>query len=164
MRGFWWAALVVAASGCFIGAGNEVGKTCETNVDCAHPLVCAQVRGTTRTCELLRGPDPGEGTPPSMVRPIDYCHDVKPIIDRTCIANCHGADMTRGTTGFRLDQYEFGDGTPGVFAKGERVRERTADDSMPPVNPANPRPDASERALIGKWVAGGKVFCFDAGM
>ena len=164
MRLSVFSAAVLLSSGCFLGAGSMAGKTCESNVDCADPLVCAQVRGTARTCEFLRGVDPGPGSPPVAVVPIDYCHHIKPILDRTCIANCHGADMTRGTTGFRLDAYEFTDGTPGAFAKADRIRERTADDSMPPVNPANPRPDAGERALIGKWISGGRVFCFDAGM
>lgn len=163
MRRWVVLGLAAAAAGCFVGAGSLAGKTCESNVDCPEPYVCAQVGTTARTCELLRGPDDGPGKPPTVARPLDYCHDAKPIIDRTCVSNCHGADTTRGVTGFRLDAFTFTDGTPGVKAKATNVVNRTNEDSMPPPNPVNPRPTKDERDLLARWLETGALECVDAG-
>ena len=153
------AALGVAGlSACFIEAGSILGKQCKTNVDCSDPYVCVAARPNgARTCELLRGPDE---QPPGGGGPFDYCRDAKPLLDKSCVANCHGVDTTGSNQGtFRLDFYAFDSGYPlGAFAKAARIRIRVADDSMPPVG-FSPRLSVEERQVVTRWVDFGAVEC-----
>lgn len=155
------AASAVVAAGCFIDAGSFAGKGCDTNNDCPQPYACAQVRPGGRTCELVHGLESSGGP---LLNP-DYCDDVKPILDRTCLSNCHGVTMDYpGTrTDFRLDYYARDGGLPGAEAKALAIKVRVTDDTMPPAGPANPRPTSAERSLILKWVNTGAGECNDAG-
>lgn len=179
------AASTVIAAGCFIDAGSFAGKSCETSNDCPSPYTCVQVRIGGRTCELVHGLEGGSygtgtgggsgagGGGPS--RNPDYCHDVKPILDRTCISNCHGLAMDYPGTrqDFRLDYYApSGANTlPGAKAKAvgagcvagvNCIKTRVSDDTMPPAS-ATPRPSSAERSLIIKWVNTGATECNDSG-
>ena len=158
------AALGVVGAGCFIGAGSFAGKGCESNNDCPEPYVCAQVRGSGRSCELVHKIDIGGGTGGGgMVSndDPDYCVDAKPILDRTCVSNCHGSDTTGSSQPYRFDKYS--DPAGGSFEKALRIKARVTVDDMPPSGPANPRPTAAERALLIRWVNTGAAFCNDAG-
>jgi hypothetical protein len=156
-------ALVVGAAGCFIGAGSFAGKGCDTNNDCPEPYVCAQVRGSGRSCELVHRIDIGGGAgggSQSNLDP-DYCVDAKPILDRTCVSNCHGTDTSGSSLPFRFDVYS--DPAGGSFEKALRIKARVTVDDMPPSGPANPRPSAAERSLLIRWVNTGAKQCNDAG-
>ena len=170
------AALAVAAcalvvAGCFIGAGSFAGKGCDTNNECPDPYTCVQVRPGGRTCELVhglsggsRGTGGGSGAGGGPVLNPDYCDDVKPILDRTCLVNCHGVAMDYPGTrkDFRLDYYVLDGGLPGAKVKAVAIKGRVVDDSMPPSGPS-PRPTSAERSLILKWVNTGAGECNDAG-
>ena len=95
---------------------------------------------------------------------VDYCNNVKPILDRTCVSNCHGADHTvSGRADFRLDRYETVGAVKGAFEFKDRIDARTKDDSMPPIGDmVSPRPSQEERALLDAWFKGGGLQC-DAG-
>ena len=155
-------ALASVGAGCFIGAGTFAGKGCDSNNDCPEPYVCAQVRGSGRSCELLHKIDIGGGTGggTSTGNP-DYCTVAKPILDRTCVSNCHGSDTSGSSQPFRFDKYS--DPLGGAFEKALRIKDRVTIDDMPPVSPANPRPTSAERALLIRWVNTGAAFCNDAG-
>lgn len=153
---------LVGAAGCFIGAGSFAGKGCESNNDCPEPYVCAQVRGSGRSCELVHRIEiAGSGGAGGSNANPDYCADAKPILDRTCVSNCHGTDTSGSSLPFRLDKYS--DPAGGSFEKALRIKARVTVDDMPPSGPANPRPTAAERALLIRWVNTGATFCNDAG-
>lgn len=161
--------LLGVLAGCFIGAGSFAGKGCDSNNDCPEPYVCAQVRGTGRSCELVHDidigiPAAGGGGGGGVVNvDPDYCHDAKPILDRTCVSNCHGTDNTAGGGNtFRLDQYTV-PVVGGAFEKAARVKARVTTDDMPPTGPNNPRPTASERTLLIRWVNTGATNCRSSG-
>lgn len=154
-------ALLGVGAGCFIGAGSFAGKGCDSNNDCPEPYVCAQVRGTGRSCELVHKIDiGGTGGGTNNANP-DYCVDAKPILDRTCVSNCHGTDTSASSLPFRFDKYT--DPAGGSFEKAQRIKARVTTDDMPPSGPANPRPTPAERALLIRWVNSGAAFCNDAG-
>lgn len=161
LRFFAAAVAAVVAAGCFINAGSFAGKGCDSNNDCPEPYVCAQVRGSGRSCELVHGIEIGGGTGTGggggVTLPPDYCNDVKPIIDRTCVSNCHGSDNSGSSQPYRLDKYN--DPAGGCFEKADRIKARVNSDDMPPPAPANPRPTAAERALVIRWVNTGATFC-----
>jgi hypothetical protein len=161
MRAGAFLAAVAAAglSGCFIEAGSILGKQCRTTVDCPEPSVCVAARSDgARTCELLRGPDEA---PPSGGGPYDYCKDVKPLLDKSCVANCHGTDTTGSSQpAFRLDFYAFDSGFPlGAFAKAARVRVRIAAGDMPPAT-FSPKLTTEEQQIVTRWVDLGAPECF----
>lgn len=161
MRAKAWLAAACAAglSACFIEAGSLAGKRCRTQVDCPAPYVCVEAGADdVRTCELLRGPD---SQPPSGGGPYDYCRDVKPLLDKSCVANCHGIDTTGSSQpSFRLDQYSFAGGFPlGAFGKAARVRARIADNTMPPAS-YSPQLTAEEQKIVTRWVDLGAPECF----
>lgn len=154
------AASALIAGGCFLGAGSFAGKGCDSNNDCPDPYVCAQVRGSGRSCELVHKIVIGGGTGGGAAAgDPDYCHDARPILDRTCVSNCHGTDNSGSGLPFRLDQYTHPLG--GAFEKALRVKARVTVDDMPPSGPANPRPTALERALLIRWVNTGALLCND---
>ncbi len=168
------AAATLGLFACVVGVGNFSGKTCDTARDCPEPYVCVSVRPNQgRTCELLRGP---EYYDPSGGPPVPFCQ-VKPVLDRTCISNCHGADHT-GAVGqeyFRLDVYE-GDGgaefrlPDGGTVKGAKdmaeniVKRAVVYGNMPPSSPPGlPFPTDAEKALLSRWAAQGAPFMVDGG-
>lgn len=164
----WWtlaAALAGLAAGCVIGVGSFEGKSCNTSADCPEPYVCASVRGPAGTCELLRLPRPFDA---GEEVPVDYCHDLKPILDRSCVSNCHNASPSYAgsPTTFRLDIYAPLDGgVPGAAGFSGRIQARVSDDSMPPPNAkhpdggAIPRVTTPERLLVARWTRSGAPFC-----
>lgn len=159
MKRFTYLVLVMA--GCSLGTGTFAGKTCDTNVDCPAPYACAQVRPGERTCELVRGVETFD---PSADNPATYC-DVKPILAKSCVSNCHGTDMQYpgSPPGFRLDVYSTGTVLPGAGAKAADIYRRSQDDTMPPGGVV-PRTTLAERGLLLRWVNSGAPDCVaDAG-
>ena len=155
---------VMSAAGCFIGAGSFAGKNCDSNIDCPDPYVCASVRAGGRSCELLHGIDltsNGSGGGGGTTVP-DYCHDVKKILDRSCISNCHGMDTTGSGLPYRYDVSSLGGTPPGAFEVSDTIKTRVSDDSMPPFG-SMPRPTPAERAIVLRWVNTGAKECSDGG-
>jgi hypothetical protein len=158
----WAWAIAVLAAACTLGTGTFAGKTCSTNVDCPSPYVCAQVRPGERTCELLQGVEVFD---PAAAVPADYCHDVKPVLDRTCIVNCHGEvkDYPGSPPGFRLDRYETVGTVLGAGAKAGTIKLRVDQDTMPPMEPSLMRPTQAEKLILTRWVNAGAPQCLDGG-
>jgi hypothetical protein len=155
------AALIV---GCVVSVSDFAGKSCEIAEDCPEPYVCVAARpGAGRTCEVLGLPDI-EGEGPDQGPVPTYCADIQPILAANCISSCHG-DVTTGSgrSDFRLDYYEPAvSGPNGAKAMAPRIKVRATDfKDMPPQG--NPEPTAAERALIGRWAAGGAPLCADGG-
>ena len=154
----------VGAVGCFIGAGTFAGKGCDSNNDCPEPYVCAQVRGTGRSCELVHQIEiggGGTGGGGSRSGNLDYCSTAKLILDRTCVSNCHGSDTSGSSLPYRFDRYT--DPAGGALEKALRIKARVTVDDMPPPSPANVRPTSVERAQLIRWINAGAPFCIDAG-
>ncbi len=156
--------LATAVGGCNIGVGNFAGKLCETANDCPEPYTCLLARpGQGRTCELLRGPEIRDG---GNEAPAEYCADIRPVLQRTCVLYCHGADNSGSAqSSFRLDQYaNLPDGGLGAAAKSARVKVRTDLDDMPPSSPPGlSHPTLEEREAIGRWATAGAPFLLDGG-
>jgi hypothetical protein len=157
----WVPAAALALAACTLSTGTFAGKTCDTNVDCPQPYVCAMVRPEGRTCELLRGPDTYD---PLGDVPTDYCHDVKPILDRTCLANCHGSDMSYvgAPKTFRLDVYGMTGALAGAGAVASDINERMQQDTMPPQGLGLARPTLAEKAIVLRWSNTGAAECIGA--
>lgn len=153
----------VAFFSCELEPVNYVGKTCKSVNDCPEDYVCARIRSEVPTCELLRAPRVEE---PASVIPADYCRDVKPLLDRSCVSTCHGANPTYAGSpkGFRLDYYESTDGgLPGVKAQAQRVVIRSTEDTMPPSTATEPRISSTEREVLTRWIQSGAPECLDGG-
>src|SRR6266404_9070420 len=89
--------------------------------------------------------------------PIDYTRDVKPILTKNCIT-CHGAVKQR--SGLRLDTakaaFEGGNSGP-VIVAGKSAASRiihavTGTHDAPKMPPKGPRLDASQIALLKRWI------------
>jgi hypothetical protein len=161
MKQLWLIAVLLSA--CTLGTGYFAGKSCKTNVECPDPYVCAQVRPEGRTCELVRGVETFD---PSADNPADYCHDAKPILDKHCVSNCHGTDMSYVGTprNFRLDVYDTGTALPGAGAKAANINMRTQADTMPPVGLMGySRPSVEEKGIILRWLNSGAPNCLGDG-
>ena len=169
---FWvgLAMIGLVAASCSIGAGSFAGKACENSNDCPAPFVCAQVRPGPRTCELVHGIDLGSGGGSGGTggsggsNPPDYCHDVKKILDRTCVSNCHGVDNTGSGLSDRFDVYSLGGSPPGAYELATTIKDRVASGSMPPFGANNPRPTPDERTILIRWATTGAAKCFDGGI
>jgi hypothetical protein len=157
--GWVWLAVAAAVSGCVVKDIDFIEKTCERPSDCPSPLLC--LAASPNICPLgSRSCCQSAGDAPPF-----YCSDAKPILDAYCVSSCHGEIRTgSGQNGFRLDYYQSADGgLPGAKAMATRIKARTTDQkTMPPVGVATPA--ESERATIGRWVAGGALFCADGGV
>ena len=152
----WIAGVSLLGLGaCSIGAGSFAGKTCDSQADCPSPYVCVQVRPGGPSCELLHGLDDrlgdggtggGGGT-----FTLDYCHDAKPVLLRTCISNCHGADHTGapGEEFFRLDSYRI-DGGLGAYDLRVSIAAQVSAGAMP-LPTSMPQPTATERMTLVGW-------------
>jgi hypothetical protein len=184
MRPLLLALLAVAVTGitggCFIDdlpTDRFIGKRCLSQFDCPSDLYC----GAGGTCEpelTLAKPDSGFTGEPF------YCKDVKVVLDRTCLYNCHGvirADSLRYD--FRLDYYEkpgpgcgplndgglpdggCPDGAKAVAA--DIARMTFTFQSMPPPCLTAPGcrefPTQGERRLLDAWVKAGAPWCDDGG-
>lgn len=162
------AGLVLSAlgTGCLIEVSDFAGKSCDTSTDCPEPYVCVRARaGQGSTCELLRLP--GQATRKEEVAP-DYCHDIKPILDRSCVSYCHGEEnFGSSQTTFRLDVYESVGSVAGAKEKAARIKARTQDPDdplpMPPVGSEVPPLTPEERSLIARWANADAPYCLDAG-
>jgi len=160
----WWyrgAALLltICTGSCNLGTGVFAGKSCKTNVECPDPYVCAMVRPEGRTCELLRGVETFD---PSSDNPAYYCGEVKAILDKHCVSNCHGQQRDYPGTmalNFRLDVYQTGTVIPGAFEKAMNINNRIQADTMPPMVMGYTRATAVEKTVILRWVNSGAPEC-----
>jgi hypothetical protein len=158
------ALFALACGACVLGTGTFAGKECASNVECPFPYVCSQVRpGSVGTCELVRGVEIFD---PSGASPADFCHDTCRVLNRSCVSNCHGTDMSYPgvITNFRLDVFPA---TPGKFGAGDmaaRIKARMDEDTMPPMVAGLARPSPDEKTIITRWVNSGAPECLgDAG-
>ncbi len=148
-----------------MGIDGFEGKSCENATDCPLPYVCVVARPAAgRTCEVLLLPEIADAGP--GLGEVTYCRDAKPILDRTCVNNCHGVDSSgSGRTDFRLDYFESAPG--GLFGAKDlapRIKERVSNPASPmPPQGTVPSPTDAERQVLIAWVRAGAQFCSDAG-
>lgn len=154
----WAGFIALLAAACSLGTGSFAGKTCKSNVECPDPYVCALVRPEGRSCELVRGVETFD---PSGDNPATYC-DVRPVLERSCISNCHGSAMDYPGTPrtFRLDRYEKIGAIFGAGDKAFNINDRIQKDTMPPVDQtALPRPTNMEKGIVLRWLNSGAPNC-----
>ncbi|AKF86346.1 hypothetical protein SAMN05443572_10535 [Myxococcus fulvus] len=155
---------VLVAVACSINVDDLAGRACSDDTECPSAYACTAVAADgQRTCEVVYPPSYTEADSGTDAGPVPtYCDDVQPILAKSCVSTCHGADTSgSGQSSFRLDYYEpTGNGVPGARAKALRIRVRTSDlKDMPPTGSGVTQPTAEERALVARWVAGGAPFC-----
>ena len=104
----------------------------------------------------------------SSTEPIDFNHDIRPILSNKCII-CHGPDQEQRPTELRLDVPESATSklksgvraiVPGKPEASEVVKRITTDDiftQMPPHDSDKPLTKA-ETALLIRWIAEGAAF------
>lgn len=159
--GFLLLAAVLVAAGCIISQDELAGRACAFDADCPQSYACVGPEGL-RTCEVLYPPSTSStdgGTPDAGPAPT-YCKEVQPILEASCVSNCHGAVITgSGQTGFRLDYYEADAGQPkGAKDMAARIKARAFDQrTMPPGG--SPAPTDAERAVLARWATAGAPFC-----
>ena len=96
-------------------------------------------------------------------RPIDFTHDVQPILAAKCY-ECHGADVRKG--GLRLDLKHDAllggdDGAilvPGKSAESLVIKKVSATDSAKRMPPKGEPLSAQQVATLQKWIDGGAVW------
>lgn len=94
---------------------------------------------------------PDAGPPP------DYCTEIRPILQASCLGTCHGSQngYPNSPTDFRLDYYERpAPAAPGAKEKALRIKDRIYDRrDMPPLNEliVFVTTDA-QRAQVNTWV------------
>jgi hypothetical protein len=153
---------MLAVAGCIISQDDLAGRACSTAEDCPEAYVCVGLEGQ-RSCEVAYPPVlavPDGGIPDGGGVVPTYCADVKPILTGHCISTCHGPVSTGSNhPEFRLDYYEPDAGGPkGAKEMAPLIKVRAFDlRTMPPVG--NPPPSDAERAVLGRWAAGGAPFC-----
>ncbi|WP_224362248.1 hypothetical protein [Hyalangium versicolor] len=158
--GFLTLAAVLTAAGCIISQDENAGRACSANTDCPEAYACVGPEGQ-RFCEVIYPPPsvtPDGGTDGGVVP--TYCKDVQPILAASCVSSCHGeVSSGSGRTDFRLDYYEpTGNQPKGAKEMAARIKVRAFDQrTMPPTG--NPAPTDAERAILGRWAAGGAPFC-----
>ncbi len=175
------------AGGCFIGTDDFTG-TCSSAAQCpkldgyrcvsanAWPqqdcakdekgCVCA-AKFPPDLYTLADGGPVDSGPPFDAGPPPDYCTEIKPILNLSCVGTCHGAQMGYPGTpnNFRLDYYftpdsggpDGGPGLPGAFEMASRIDARTSDGTMPPSDFPLP-PTQPQRDLVHKWVTRGAPY------
>ena len=98
---------------------------------------------------------------------VDFARDIRPLLSDNCFA-CHGPDAKQRKADLRLDTREGAladlDGTsavvPGNPSESELVRRVTTDDEddlMPPPD-SGKKLDASQKALLQRWIAEGAEY------
>ncbi len=98
---------------------------------------------------------------------VDFARDIRPLLSDNCFA-CHGPDAKQRKADLRLDTREgalvYIDGTsavvPGKPSESELVRRVTTDDEddlMPPPD-SGKKLDATQKALLQRWIAGGAEY------
>ena len=138
-------------------------------------------------CEVKFPPDPYDAGPPpppdggkfdagydagpppyvDAGPPIDYCTDIRPVMQAKCLFTCHSAQMgyPQSPTDFRLDYYlppdagAFNDGgiafLPGLYDKAGRCYARMIAGDMPPDQQTFPGYTLTEKTTFAKWLDGG---------
>ena len=98
---------------------------------------------------------------------VDFVRDIRPLLSDNCFA-CHGPDAKQRKADLRLDTREGAlvdiDGTsavvPGKPSESELVRRVTTDDEdslMPPPD-SGKKLDATQKALLQRWIAEGAEY------
>jgi len=98
---------------------------------------------------------------------VDFARDIRPLLSDNCFA-CHGPDAKQRKADLRLDTREGAlvdiDGTsavvPGKPSESELVRRVTTDDEdslMPPPD-SGKKLDATQKALLQRWIAEGAEY------
>ncbi|GEM_PF-836170 len=105
----------------------------------------------------------GGGSGKDAGPPVDYCTEVKPVVNNKCLGTCHSSQMgyPNSPKGFRLDYYESRDGgLPGLKDQANRAYIRANDNSMPPPveQAVFPTFTAAEKAMMARWVDAGAPF------
>ena len=164
-----WVVLTVTGA-CFIAA-PDVPQACAKPFDCPATGLyrCVSSRSLTQVdcglaepdcvCEINFPPRTGKPSGSEDAGPSpEWCTDVRPVIQRTCLANCHGVDASYPKTpvDFRLDYFEppTARGLPGVHAKAGDVRSALVEYRMPPAN-FSEQPTSTERFVVSRWVKSG---------
>lgn len=153
MRLFGLLQLSLGVVACYPGTDTLVSKPCASDRDCPdefYRCIVTRVDGN-KTCEVIFPPKPIEPSGTSSGA-ITYCKDIKPILDRTCVATCHGATTSgSGLSNFRLDFYVDPTGAiEGAKDRAARIKARTTvSKDMPP--PSSAAPTEDERTLVGRW-------------
>ncbi|MFZ5469163.1 MAG: hypothetical protein ACOZIN_06945 [Myxococcota bacterium] len=165
-------------AGCLIATDDYAGKPCESDEDCPRHTradgtvesfyTCVVYRADGfKSCEVIFPPRPvltGGAFPPT------YCSHVKPILDRSCLANCHSTTDTSGSQrdDFVLDRYDGVAGKNGAKAMAARIKLRTVDCAnsatlpgcengpMPPPGGTTPTPE--EMQVLTLWAGGGAPY------
>lgn len=176
------ALVLTSVSACLISTDDFGIRHCKTADDCpgVAGYICAAGTvwpqrgcgdgGETCVCEVRFPPEPGGiqtdgGTPPvpDAGPPPDYCTEIRPILQLSCLGTCHGTQMgyPNSPSDFRLDYWEpgtaqrtadGGPGVPGVKDKISRIKARIYDEpTMPPQDFPIPPTDA-QRKLVNRWV------------
>jgi mono/diheme cytochrome c family protein len=95
--------------------------------------------------------------PLHAAEPVDYVHEIKPILAKSCYG-CHGPDKQR--SGLRLDTAAFalrgGNAgpamVPGKSQDSRLFKAVTGTDNVPLMPPKGPRLTATEVALLQAWI------------
>lgn len=190
-------ATVALVNGCFIGVDDfskpcskdtdcpQIGGYLCASMTRWPQALCDRDAGGCQ-CEVKFPPDPfdagpiipfdagpydagPDGGPPPFDAgpPVDYCTDIRPIIQAKCLFTCHSAQMgyPNSPKDFRLDYYDpadsggFNDGglnfLPGLHEKAGRCYARIVTGDMPPDQQVFPGYSATEKANFYKWLDAG---------
>lgn len=180
LRALLFAAIALAAGGCFVAAGDHGPAGCRADEDCRASYLCVSAAAWPQVpcgdgeggciCEVKFPPDVAavdagasadSGPPPDAG---SWCADYKSIFLRSCVGTCHNdnpvySSPQAGTApkGFRLDVYRDLGATLGVKSKIDRVKARCVDQKdMPPPSEIVAFPfSPAERAQVGQWIRQG---------
>ena len=91
----------------------------------------------------------------AIAAPLDFAHDVVPVLKKHCIA-CHGGEESKGgfslnTRALVLESETVAPGKPADSRLVELITSTDADEQMPPKD--KPRLSAAEIAVLERWVA-----------
>ncbi len=156
------ALLAFTLCACDCGGGTP---ECAGPADCPSTHDCVTGAGGKKLCLRREPPDASEEPDPDLDASTPYyCDEVKPILDRTCLDNCHGATHDGSNDGtFRLDMYAQPDGGAGAFARAARVKFRIWDLKNMPPPISSSQPTLEERRRVAIWAKRGAPLCADAG-
>jgi len=154
---------VVGLAGCLVDETDGTATPCGEDTDCPGTHRCVTLSADTRVCELIYPPrdtsagNTDAGTPDAGPVPT-WCNDVQPLMNKTCVASCHGeVNRDSGKKDFRLDRYETVGGVLGAKDKAERIKVRAVEQrSMPP---SAPYFSTAEQTVLLRWIAAGTPEC-----